>query len=105
MLNLITDEQLKKVVDSGEKFLDIASKAGEFAVALYQRLQNMGYSNDLIENSIYSIPTSSITYEFTRKIYKVLGLKTLLKRLQLLTCLNAKMREMIKMTLKKFQIF
>lgn len=74
MLNLITDEQLKKVVDSGEKFLDIASKAGEFAVALYQRLQNMGYSNDLIENSIYSIPTSSITYEFTRKIYKVLGL-------------------------------
>lgn len=74
MINLITDEQIKAIIDNGEKILDIASKAGEFAVAIYQRLKNLGYSQDTISNSIYSIPTSTITYEFTRKIYEVLGL-------------------------------
>ena len=74
MINLITDEQIKEIIDNGDKILDIASKAGEFAVAIYQRLNNLGYSHDVISNSIYSIPTSTITYEFTRKIYEVLGL-------------------------------
>ena len=74
MINLITDEQIKAIIDNGEKILDIASKAGEFAVAIYQRLNKLGYSHDVISYSIYSIPTSTITYEFTRKIYEVLGL-------------------------------
>ncbi len=74
MINLITDKQIKAIIDNGEKILDIASKAGEFAVAIYQRLNKLGYSHDVISNSIYSIPTSTITYEFTRKIYEVLGL-------------------------------
>lgn len=74
IINLITDEQLKEIIDKGEKVLDIASKAGEFAVAIYQRLIKLGYSQDVIANSIYSIPTSTITYAFTRKIYEVLGL-------------------------------
>ena len=50
------------------KFLDIASKTGEFATALLQKY------GDKAKNSIYSIPTSSVTYECTRKIYKLLGM-------------------------------
>ncbi len=74
MINLITDEQLKDVLNNGKKLLDIASKAGEFAVAIYERLNKLGFTIDLIKDFIYSIPTSTITYEFTRKIYEVLGL-------------------------------
>lgn len=74
MVNLITDKQIKKIISKGEKILDIASKAGEFAVAIYEKLTRLRYTNEAIKDSIYSIPTSTITYEFTRKIYEVLGL-------------------------------
>ena len=54
--------------------LDIASKEGEFAIALYKRFNQLGFKLDDFKDLIYSIPTSNITYEFTRKIYEVLGL-------------------------------
>lgn len=50
------------------KFLDIASKEGEFAYAI---LLEFG---DNYKDKIYSIPTSSIAYEFTRKVYEALGM-------------------------------
>lgn len=53
------------------KFLDIASKQGEFAYAIYKRF---AMDNDAVKNNIYSLPTSKLCYEFTRKIYKLLGM-------------------------------
>ena len=53
---------------ANSKFLDIASKTGEFANALLQKYGSR------IKNNVYSIPTSGVTYECTRKIYKLLGL-------------------------------
>lgn len=53
------------------KFLDIASKQGEFAYAIYNRFAR---EEDVVKNNIYSLPTSSLCYEFTRKIYKLLGM-------------------------------
>lgn len=50
------------------RILDIASKQGEFANALIAK-----YGNKL-RNNIYSLPTSPLTYEFTRKVYTLLGL-------------------------------
>ena len=50
------------------KFLDIASKEGEFAYAI---LLEFG---DNYKDKIYSIPTSSIAYEFTRKGYEALDM-------------------------------
>ena len=61
-----------EVLKKGE-ILDIASKSAEFAFALYSRL-NCEIEFDILKNLIYSIPTSSHAYEFTRKIYKTLGL-------------------------------
>lgn len=55
-------------IDEDAKFLDIASKEGEFAYAI---LQEFG---DNYKDKIYSIPTSSIAYEFTRKVYEALGM-------------------------------
>ncbi len=74
MVDLIPDDGLKAIINGNNKILDIASKAGEFAIALCKKLQTLGYELPSIKDSIYSIPTSSITYEFTRKIYEVLGL-------------------------------
>ncbi|MCM1451959.1 MAG: Eco57I restriction-modification methylase domain-containing protein [Clostridium sp.] len=48
--------------------LDIASKQGEFAIALLKR-----YGNSAADK-IYSVCTSKLAYEFTRKIYKLLSL-------------------------------
>lgn len=53
------------------KFLDIASKQGEFAYTIYNRFATI---NEAVKNNIYSLPTSKLCYEFTRKIYKLLGM-------------------------------
>ena len=56
------------------RILDIASKMGEFAVAVVKRCDLLGISISDIRSKIVSIPTSSVAYEFTRKVYEVLGL-------------------------------
>ena len=53
-------------IDSNSKILDINSKQGEFAIALYKRF------GDIVKDNVYSIPSSAIAYEFTRKIYEAL---------------------------------
>ena len=55
-------------IDENTRFLDIASKQAEFACALYRRF------GEKVRNNIFSLPTSSLTYEFTRKVYSFLGL-------------------------------
>ena len=55
-------------IPADAKFLDIASKEGEFAYAI---LLEFG---DKYKDKIYSIPTSSIAYEFTRKVYEALDM-------------------------------
>ena len=74
MVAMLSEDQLRQIVSSGEKLLDIASKAGEYTVALVKRLQSLGFTLDEIRNSIYAIPTSSVAYEFTRRFYEILGL-------------------------------
>ena len=74
MVALFTDAELKRIAKRGDKILDIASKAGEFAIALYKRYQKIDPKID-ISDLILSIPTSSHAYEFTRSVYSALGLR------------------------------
>ncbi len=62
MLSQIPHER----IGADAKFLDIASKEGEFASAIIQEF------GDIYKDKIYSIPTSSIAYEFTRRVYEAL---------------------------------
>ena len=55
-------------INNSTKFLDIASKQGEFVYAVYKEFGKE------IANNFYSIPTSKIAYEFTRKLYSLLDL-------------------------------
>lgn len=67
----VTEDVIKLLPDdvfSYGPILDIASKQGEFTVALLNRFGNTA------ENKIYSVCTSKLAYEFTRKVYKLLSL-------------------------------
>lgn len=55
-------------IDKNTMLLDIASKQGEFVYAVYKKFGKG------VANNFYSIPTSKIAYEFTRKVYKLLEL-------------------------------
>lgn len=73
MINLISKEDFRKLLDRNGKFIDIASTMGEFSLAIYERAIREKENVDISKN-IYAIPTSSIAFEFTKKIYKILGL-------------------------------
>lgn len=60
----------KESINSKTRFLDIASKQGEFACALYKRF------GPSIKGNIYALPTSKLTYEFTYKVFKLLDIPT-----------------------------
>jgi hypothetical protein len=74
MMALLPDNFLRETANKDGRMLDIAATSGEFAMALYHRMKDLKIKEDIIKNSIYSIPKSSICYELTRKIYKLLGL-------------------------------
>ncbi len=68
----ITDEIISILpgneINKKTKILDIAAKQGEFVYAVYKKFGKE------IANNFYSIPTSKIAYEFTRKVYNLLEL-------------------------------
>lgn len=75
MINLIPENCFNNLAKSTDcRILDIASKMGEFAVAVVKRCNELGVSIDAIKDKMLSVPTSPIAYEFTRKVYEVLGL-------------------------------
>ncbi|MHA6727573.1 Eco57I restriction-modification methylase domain-containing protein [Chryseobacterium sp. A301] len=58
----------ENALDDDSQLLDVASKQGEFVYAAYKK-----YGKEIAGN-FYSIPTSKVAYEFTRKVYELLGL-------------------------------
>ena len=73
MINSIGVDEILKIVNNGGKILNIAGKTGEFEFALYNMLKNKT-AHEKIKSAIYTIPTSSVTYEFTRYIFEILDL-------------------------------
>jgi len=64
----MTDLLPENDITTKSKILDIASKQGEFTRALYAKFGSK------IKKNIYAIPTSTVAYEFTRKVYNLLGM-------------------------------
>ena len=64
LVNLIPQD----AVNHSSMFLDIASVQGEITCALYEKF------GDDVKDHIFCIPTSSLTYELSRKVYRMLGL-------------------------------
>lgn len=74
MVEFLSDDFLKELLDSNGKILDIAGTSGEFAVSLCNRFTSLDVGREPIRNAIYTIPKSPICYELTRKVYELLGL-------------------------------
>ncbi len=74
MISLIPDKCFVALDGAKTKMLDVASKMGEFAIAICKRCTELKLPEAIIKDSILAIPTSGVAYEFTRKIYKILGL-------------------------------
>lgn len=69
---LLFEKTLKqKHVNAKTKFLDVASKQGEFSIALLKF-----YQNKVCKENIYAIATSSIGYELTRKVFSLFDINT-----------------------------
>lgn len=66
--DMIMDILPAKNINDNTKFLDIASKQGEFVYAVYKK-----YGKEKADN-FYLIPTSKTAYELTRKVYSLLDL-------------------------------
>ncbi|PRM91238.1 restriction endonuclease [Arcobacter cryaerophilus gv. occultus] len=64
----IVDILPSNIATNSKYIIDLAAKQGEFVYAIYKK-----YGKD-IANNFYSIPTSKIAYEFTRKVYSLLEL-------------------------------
>jgi hypothetical protein len=69
---IVTDKMIDSLpvnaINKSTMILDIASKQGEFVYAVYKKFDKE------IASNFYSIPTSKIAYEFTRKVYSLLEL-------------------------------
>ena len=63
-----SDDYLLSLLNNG-KILDLASKKGEFIVSFIKRYSDLNISKEKYKDLFYSIPTSNIAYEFTRKIF------------------------------------
>lgn len=74
IIDMIGAKNVVKIIKKKGLILDIASKEAEFALAIVNALQKCGISEKKYKDSIFSIPTSGIAYEFTRKIYSIIGL-------------------------------
>lgn len=76
MVKQIPAAELKKLIESGEKILDPASKMGEFAIAIVRRCAepDINLNPEALKDAILAIPMCGVTYEFTRKVYELLGL-------------------------------
>lgn len=74
MIELIPDEVFFTLSSNNNRVLDMASKMGEFAIAIFNKCNALGININLYKDRILSIPTSSVAYEFTRKVYSILGM-------------------------------
>lgn len=74
MVDKIPNSIYNHSIKTNAPILDLASKKGEFAIALVEKYTKLGYKNKDFRNLIYAIPTSKLAYEFTRKVYEILDL-------------------------------
>jgi hypothetical protein len=69
---IVTDKIINALpanaINNSTIILDIAAKQGEFVYAIYKKFGKE------VANKFYSLPTSKIAYEFTRKVYTLLEL-------------------------------
>lgn len=70
--DLLIDMNLSDFNQHPKKFLDLASKSGIYLLILYEKLLENKVNDHIARNSLYAVTTSSIAYEFTRKVFELM---------------------------------
>lgn len=73
IVNLLLEEiDFTNFDEKPKLFIDIASKSGIYLLVLYNKLLEKGVNPTVAKNCLYSVTTSPVAYEFTRKIYELM---------------------------------
>ena len=73
MIDGLPQTEIIKIINNNGRILDFSSKFSEFISTLYSKLENK-VENSKLEDCFYAIPTSSTSYEFSRKVFEMLQL-------------------------------
>ena len=76
--DLMIDKVLEEIDPESAvpKIIDLTSKSGIYLLSAYDSLVNKGIKPELAKNTVYAVTTSPIAYEFTRKVYELMGFPT-----------------------------
>lgn len=69
---VIENMNLSNYTGDPQTFIDIASKSGIYLLCVYQKLIENGCSADIVKNNLFAVTTSTVAYEFTRKVYELM---------------------------------
>ena len=69
---VVNDMDLSDFNEHPKKFIDLASKSGIYLLVLYEKLLESNVDENIARKSLYAIATSSIAYEFTRKVFELM---------------------------------
>lgn len=56
-----------------KRFIDLTSKSGIYLLVLYEKLLAQNVEPIIARKSLYAVTTSPIAYEFTRKVFELMG--------------------------------
>lgn len=70
--DLFDDMDLSNFNQHPKKFIDLSSKSGIYLLVLYEKMLENKVNDDIARNSLYAVATSSIAYEFTRKVFELM---------------------------------
>lgn len=69
-VKLLNDKIDFSVLSDSPAFLDNGCKSGVILIDIARRLKEEGYSDSIIRNALWCIPTSGLTYEIIRLVYE-----------------------------------
>lgn len=75
-VKLLNDNIDFSVLSDKPAFLDNGCKSGVILIDIARRLKENGYSDSIIKNALWCIPTSGLTYEIIRLVYESYGWNT-----------------------------
>ncbi|MDR1610551.1 MAG: Eco57I restriction-modification methylase domain-containing protein [Candidatus Symbiothrix sp.] len=73
LISSLPKEEIINIVESGGRILDLAGKFSEFIFPLYEKLRGKVEEKKL-QNCFYVVPSSTTSYEFSRKVFDMLNL-------------------------------
>lgn len=75
-VKLLNDKIDFSVLSDSPAFLDNGCKSGVILIDIARRLKEEGYSDSIIRNALWCVPTSGLTYEIIRLVYESYGWNT-----------------------------